>query len=229
MRWFLMVCVFCLSTVMAMAQLTVAPTPVPVPLSYGFSNSVIDHNGRVLVFDAIYSYPPILDVQPVAVRFTPTVTTHVTVIESNASSNKDARYDGMFQVVGVGRYAVYAIITNYTVAGNSFQGAASTTRQLVALGASFPTLPSVDIPLGDTVKVSAVGDDGAPDEIAVVPNVVRPLMAGSSAGSAGSAGTIAIVHPLPPTPPQQRTVQMYTFDGKSTSFTALPPVTLSNP
>ena len=217
MRWCLIVFVFSLSAVVAMAQVAVAPAPIPI--SYGFSNSAIDHNGRVLIFDTTYSYTPLLDVQLIPVRFPPTVTTRVTVIASDASGKQDSQYDGIFEVVGVGRYAVYAIITNYAIVSASGQSPVSPTRQLVALGPSFPTLPSVDIPLTATAKVSAVGDVGAPDTIAVVPNVITPLLAVST-------GTVL---PLPPTPVQPRTVQMYTFDGKSQAFTALPPVVLSNP
>jgi hypothetical protein len=215
MRWFAIVLVFSVSAIAAMAQVAVAP--VPVPISYGFSNSVIDHNGRVLVFDAMYSYPPLLDIQAIPVRFPPIVTTQVTVIATDAKSTQNSQYQGTFQVVGVGRYAVYAIVTNYTIVANPVQAPTSITRQLVALGPSFPTLPSIDVPFDVNIKVSAVGDDGAPDTIALVPNVVTPLLAGST-------GTVL---PLPPVPSQPRTVQMYVSDGNF--LKALPPVVLSNP
>jgi hypothetical protein len=192
------------------------------PVFYGFSSSVIDHNGRLLVFDASYLYPPTLTMQAIPVRFPPTVRTRVTVIESDASNKLDAQYDGTFQVIGVGRYAVYAIITNYAVAATPVvatpvQAPTSVTRQLVALGPSFPTLPSIDVPLQTDAKVSAVGDNGELDTITLVDNVVRPLVAVST-------GTVS---PVPPILTQPRTVQMFRSDGKS--FKALPPVALSNP
>ena len=215
MRWFAIVLAFFVSATVAMAQVAVAP--VPVPISYGFSNSAIDHNGRVLVFDAMYSYPPLLDVQAIPVRFPPIVTTRVTVIASDANSKQESQYQGTFQVVGVGRYAVYAIVTNYAIVATAGQAPTSITRQLVALGPSFPTLPSIDVPFNASVKISAVGDDGAPDTIAFVPNVLTPLVAGST-------GTI---QPLPSIPTQPRTLQMYLCDGNS--FKALTPVVLSNP
>jgi len=210
MRLIAVVSVVCLVAVAAGAQV------VPVaPVFYGFRNSVIDHNGRVVVFDVSYLYPPVLAVDAIPVRFPPTLTTRVTVIESSAAARKqDAQYEGTFQVVGVGRYAVYAIITNYPISTLLPQAAPSITRQLVAIGPSFPTLPSVDIPLQSDVKVSPVGDDGVLDTIAFVDNTITPLL-GVATGS---------VEPLPPTPVQRRTVQMYQSDGKS--FNALPVVTL---
>lgn len=214
MRWSAVLLTVFLSAAVGFAQ-------IAQPITYGFSNSVIDHNGRVLVFDGSYLYtpPPVKDVvQPVAIpiAFPPTVRTQVTIIEADASSKQSAEYDGNFQIVGVGRYAVYAIVTNYSAAASSGQ-APTSTRQLVALGAAFPTLPSIDVPSGTDVKISAVGDDGALDTIAFMPIVITPLAIGST----------GIVLPVPPTPTLQRTVQMYRSDGKS--FTTLPPVTIPNP
>jgi hypothetical protein len=212
MRWFAIVLTIVFSAIAVMGQMA--------PVFYGFSNSVIDHNGRLLIFDASYLYPPTLTMQAIPVRFPPTVRTRVTVIESDASSKRDAQYDGTFQVIGVGRYAVYAIITNYAFVATPVQAPqapTSMTRQLVALGPSFPTLPSVDVPLQTDAKVSAVGDNGELDTITLVDNVVRPLMAVST-------GTVS---PVPPLPAQPRTVQMFRSDGKS--FKALPPVVLSSP
>jgi hypothetical protein len=171
-----------------------------------------------VVLDASYLYPPVMDVQPLPVRFPPIVRTHVTVIENDASKKQDAQFDGTFQVVGVGRYAVYAIITNYaTTASTAVPAPTTFTRQLVAIGPAFPTLPPIDVPAQTDVKISAVGDDSAPDTIVFVPYVITPLVAVST-------GTVL---PVPPVPPQPRTVQVYRSDGKS--FTPLPPVTISNP
>jgi hypothetical protein len=210
MRWFAaIVLVVGFSAIAAIAQIA--------PISYGFSSSSIDHNGRVLIFEGTYLYPPMPPVQPLAVRFPPKVTTQVSVIESDASSKADSQYDGIFQVVGVGRYAVYAIVTDYSIGVTTPQGSTSVTRRLVALGPLFPALPSVDVPLQADVKVSAVGDDGAPDTIAFIGNVPTPVIA-TATGTMG---------PLPSIPTQPRIVQMLRSDGKS--FTPLPPITVSNP
>src|SRR5438309_1479930 len=101
MRLIGIVSVVCLVAFAAAAQVV----PVAAPVFYGFRNSVIDHNGRVVVFDASYIYPPALAVDAIPVRFPPTVTTRVTVIESSAAIKHDAQYEGTFQIVGVGRYA----------------------------------------------------------------------------------------------------------------------------
>src|SRR5207245_1812456 len=54
-----------------------------------------------------------------------------------------------------------------------------TGRWLVPLGPSFPNFPSLEVPSQAEVKVSAVGDDGAPDTIAFVdipssPRILEP-------------------------------------------------------
>src|SRR5438445_136791 len=162
MRFIAVALIICSVTVTAVAQVG---APTFAPAFYGFRNSVIDHNGRVLVFDSRYAYPVVrAGVDAMPVRFPPTVTTRVTVIESNAASKQDAQYEGSFQVVGVGRYAVYAIVTTYPSIAASPLAPVSISRQLVAIGtSSFPTLTSIDIPLQSDVKVSVVGDGKEPD------------------------------------------------------------------
>ena len=215
MRWSAVLLIVFLSAAVGFAQ-------IAQPISYGFSSSVIDHNGRVLVFDGSYLYtlPPVKDVvQPVAIpiAYPPTVRTQVTIIEADASSKQSAEYEGSFQIVGVGRYAVYAIVTNYSAATSSGQ-APTSTRQLVALGPVFPTLPSIDVPWGTDVKISAVGDDSAPDTIAFLPGVITPL-------AVSSTGTVL---PVPPTPNLQRKVQIYRYNGGN-SFSGPSTVTIPNP
>ena len=66
---------------------TVVGTPVAAglaPIPYGFSNSVIDHNGRLLLFSVTYEYPTLTPGQATPVRFPPTVKTRVTIIDGNA-------------------------------------------------------------------------------------------------------------------------------------------------
>src|SRR5207253_10375207 len=114
------------------------PVLVPpiAPVPYGFNNSVIDHNGRLLIFDVTYQYPSLSPGQPVVFRVPPTVKTRVTIIENDGISKHDSTYNGSFQVVDAGRYAVYAIVTDYAVSGTSIQAPTVITRRLVALGSS---------------------------------------------------------------------------------------------
>jgi hypothetical protein len=211
MRSITVVLIVCLTAIVAAAQV-VAPV---APVSYTFRNSVIDHNGRVVLFDGIYVYTPVRAVDVIPVRLPPTVKTRVTVIEPDASAKRDAQYDGTFQVVGTGRYAVYAIITTYAT---TLEAALSLTRQLIAIGPAFPTLPSIDVPLQSDVKVSAVGDDGDADTIVVVDNVLPVPVVGVATGT---------VAPLPPMPVQPPTVRIFRSDGKS--INALTPMVLSTP
>ena len=79
--------------IMGYAQIGgVVVTPVPpvaVLPSYGYSTSAIDHNGNVLVFDMIYSYPvPIPAPTPgqSPIPQPPTVKTRVTVVTGNEAT-----------------------------------------------------------------------------------------------------------------------------------------------
>ena len=191
--------------------------PPIAPIPYGFSNSVIDHKGRLLIFDVTYEYPTLAPGQAVPFRFPPTVKTRVTIIENDGTTKHDSTYSGTFQVVGTGRYAVYAIVTDYGVSGTSMQAPIMITRRLVALGLPFPTLPSIDVSTQAQVKVSAVGDDGAPDMIATVDSAPVPVMLPPT----------GIMAPMPSIPGQPRMLQMFQFDG--TSFKPVTPTPVPVP
>jgi hypothetical protein len=214
MKWFAIVLFLCVTALPAAAQAedptsgaaAAGPAPAyPNRLPYGYSNSVIDQKGRLLVFDVTYEYPPVPAgvAPPGALRFPPTMKTVVTIIDSDGSTKRDSQYSGAFQVVGVGRYAVYAVLTDYS--NTSAPAPTGITRRLVALGPSFPTLPSVDVTGEVQVRVSAVGDDGAPDMIALVDSPPIPVMLAPMDG----------ISPLAATPTRQRTVGMFQSDGTS--------------
>jgi len=225
MQWFLAVFILLLAANTAAAQVddpsdglvggTAVVVPPIAPIPYGFSNSVIDHNGRLWIVDVTYEYPPAL---PNGFRPPLTRTTRVTVIEGDATTKRTAQFSGAFQIVGVGRQAVYAIVSDYA----TFPSAPSaqpvipamlTGRWLVPLGPSFPNFPSLEVPSQAEVKVSAVGDDGAPDTIAFVdipssPRILEPT---------GVVIPTAI-------PTRLRTVQMFQSDGKSFTPLTLSPI-----
>src|SRR5262249_55391563 len=160
-----------------------------------------------LIFDVTYLYPLVAPDQPIALRF-PATTTHVTIIENDGNTKHDGQYNGFFQVTGVGRYAVYALVNDYVASATPTQ-APTFLRRLVALGPLFPTLPSVDVPFQAQVKVSAVGDDSALDAIAVVDNRPNPPILAPAETT------------MPSIPIRVRTVQMFQSDGKS--FKAVTP------
>src|SRR5262249_7343284 len=139
------------------------------------------------------------------------------MIAADATSKRDSQYDGSFQVVGVGRYAVYALVTNYPIDTMSAPASISITRRLVALGSSFPALPSIDVPLQADVKVSANGDDGALDTIALIDTMPSPVILVPT-------GTVM---PAPSSPLPVRTVQMFQSDGAS--FKSLTPTSIVVP
>jgi len=179
--------------------------PPIAPIPYGLSNSVIDQKGRLLIFDVSFDYPSLSSGQPIAFRLPPTTKTKVTIIDSDGTTKHDSTYSGSFQVVGTGRYAVYAIVTDNAVSGTSTQVPLVITRRLVAVGLPFPTLPAVDLAAQAQVKISAVSDGAAPDVIATVNSSPVPVV----------LPPMGIMGPLPSMPVQARTVQMFQFDGTS--------------
>jgi hypothetical protein len=211
MRLFAILFVILFAAITSAAQIASFPAQVAsFPVAYGFSNSVIGHDGALWIFDATYQYPPptLMSAQAIPVRFPPIVTTHITMVDSKGNKLDAPPHSGTFYVAGVGRYAVYAIITDYVVNTTGTQTPVTYTRTLVALGPAFPTtMPSIPVPMQADVKVSAVGDDSAPDEIVFIDREITPLMLGlvTQAGDATSVTPMA----------QPRTVQMIQSDGKS--------------
>ena len=208
MRWLIALFSVFLIAGAAAAQVQVGQV---APIPYGFSNSVIDRAGRLVLFDITYDYPPVMAGRPIPVAFPPTMKTRVTIVGSDGIGKSDAQYEGAFQVVGVGRYAVYVLVNEYGFATTSTQTSIVFTRRLVALGPAFPMLPSLDVPIRADVRVSPVGDDGAPDSIAFVDSPATPVIL-------RPADAVAA---MPAVATQPRTVQMFTSDGKS--FTPLTP------
>src|SRR5260370_2989702 len=219
MHWFAVVFIVFVMASTAAAQVNEAAvgagvTGIAVPVShiariaYSFNNSVIDHTGRLLKFEVTYKYAAVPMGQPVGMRYPPTAMTHVTVIDSDGITKHDAgQFNGTFQVVGVGRHAVYAIVNDYSSA--TLQAPTSIMRSLFAFGPSFPPsnpstpVPSIALPWQSEVKVSAVRDDVAvPDTIVVVNNVITPPIL-------APPGTMA---PGVSIPVRHRTAQMFQSD-----------------
>src|SRR5438046_1425916 len=172
MRWFLAVFILFLAANTAKAQVddpavsVVNVIPIPT-IPSGAGNSVIDHNGRLFIFDVTFENTMILTTEGVY-RFARSAKTRVTVIESDGTTKRDGQYNGSFQIAGVGRYAVYAIVNDYAFSTATSQTPVPITiaRRLVALGPAFPTLPSLDVPLSPDVTASAVGNVGNTDRLA---------------------------------------------------------------
>jgi hypothetical protein len=181
----------------------------PSIVPFGASNSIIDQNGNLIIFDVSYTYPPTAN-QSSPVRFPPIAKTHVTVIAITATGTPTITpktsfdYDGALQVVGVGRRAVYAIVSTTTatvtplaapgqvptsiVSGGAAGAGAITVpivpvpftvnRRLVALNTvagSLPaSLPSIDTLGGADVKISTDADTGTLDTIALIDSPFSP-------------------------------------------------------
>ena len=192
-RLIVMLIVLCMASVVYAQVRGGVPAPfpgvAPVPF-YGPSTSVIDRNGNLLVFDALYSYPTPMPAQPVILQPTP-AKTRVTVITTDGTAKPPVEYDGAFQVVGAGWYAVYAIVNAY-VAGPT---AVPPTRRLLAFnvvaGVPLSPLPAIDVPLRAEVQLSAARDSSGSDLISFVDPLSDPLILAPTAGTAPIARRFA--------------------------------------
>src|SRR4051812_23283583 len=69
------------------------------------SNSVMDHDGNLLIFETSVGSTILATLQG-------SVKTHIAVVSSDGKTKNGYDYNGSFQVVGVGQNAVYAIVTS---------------------------------------------------------------------------------------------------------------------
>jgi len=177
---------------------TALPVPIPLPPVFsGFSNSVIDHSGNVLIFDNAY---PVL----VATSLSP-AKTHVTVISSDGKTKGRYDYDGSMQILGVGDNAVYAFVNGFVPSMTAPIGS-TITRRLVALRviagslpATLPSLPSIELSGNEDVKLSAGSGAAGMDTIATIQSIFLPVVVGT-------------VSPISTT---NHTVRLFTCDGTS--------------
>jgi hypothetical protein len=174
---------------------TALPMPIPLPPIFSsFSNSVIDHNGNLLIFDNAY---PVL----VATSLSP-AKTHVTVISSDGKTQNRFDYDGSMQILGVGENAVYAFVNGFVPSMTAPIGS-TVTRRLVALhvddaGTLPATLPSLELSGNEDVKLSAGGSATAPDTIATIQSIFPPI----------ALGTVS------PISTSKHIIRLFTCDGK---------------
>jgi hypothetical protein len=183
-------------------------TRTSAPVSFGFSNSVVDLNGNVLIFDE--SFSGLGTATPTSL----TEQTHVIVVSSDGKNVNGYNYNGSFAVLGVGQNAVYALVTTFTLASTTSAGTTTTTpvytRQLVALhvqgGALTPStnLPLINVASNQDVRLSLAVGVGQPDTIALISgnSVILPPILG-------------IASPVAGTP---HMVSLYTYNG-GTAFT----------
>ena len=157
------------------------------------SMSVIDHNGNLLVFDTVNLALAPLPRRPGILPIPAAIKTRLTVIPSTGGKMPPVELDGLYQVLGVGRYAVYLIANTYTVNGvDSSAGsrpiAVSLNRRLVAInliaGIPLRPLPVVDIPSRAEVKLSVPRDIGFADTIAFVEGAISPMILAPTAAPA---------------------------------------------
>lgn len=171
------VCIVLMVSTVGFGQVVVSsggiavPSPVPLPPIFsGFSNSVIDSAGNILIFDNSFAVPIVVSMPTFAQK------THLTVISSDGKTVKGYDYDGSFQVLGIGRSAVYAIVNTFGT--TSITQPVTVTRKLVAFRVSQGALSlpqaSLDVPYSDDVKMSAGTGDKGLDTIAFISGAQLP-------------------------------------------------------
>jgi len=154
------------------------------PVAFGFSNSVVDLNGNVLIFDE--SFPLAVPGGAAAPTFLPPQT-HVIVVAPDGTVTGNY-YPGSFQILGVGQNGVYASVNTFTFATTSTGTIATPvfTRQIVVLhvgiGDLLPTtLPAITVGSNQDAKLSLAVGQGMPDTIALVSGntfILPPILAG---------------------------------------------------
>jgi hypothetical protein len=215
--------------VLLVATVSVFGQVVSVPYSYTASTSAVDTHGNLIVFDTTYSVSVLqagtvtgnpgssgpsqgtvnIPVAPLPIRQV-MPTTKVTIIPGGTGQPILRKYSATFEVIGTGKWALYAIATAYSVTNNQV---VTGPRKVVAMdaGASGTGLPtdlsgflSTELNPGE-VKLTASGGS-APDTIF---NIESPTYYSIGMGS-----------PLPPIaiPVKARIARTITFDG--TRFTS---------
>ena len=158
---------------------------------YAPSGSILDNYGNLIVFDFIYSYPPIMTGQTTPVRIPTIPRTRVIVVPPGGGTVVTKEYSATFQIIWAGQWAVYAIGTVYALTSNN---QLTSTRSLVAMdvgvgGAKLPAdysgFPSTALPTRGDAKL-ARSYDGSPDAIYSVQPVNPPIM------TLGSASPVAL-------------------------------------
>ena len=168
--------------------IVVPPIAVPpVPVSFDRSNSIIDQNGNVLIFDSVFS--GIFAGAPVPSTPAPK---NVTVITADGKTVNGYSYPGSFQILGVGHNAVYALVGSVSVTASQ----PVVSRKLMALrvvaGTLPATLPWIDVPMNQDVKLSAGTGAGESDTIALISGVSFVLELPGGTASASNPHTVSL-------------------------------------
>jgi hypothetical protein len=183
-------------------------------LSSSPTTSIADQSGNVIVFDVMYNFtppPPVITgtrVDLPRIRFSPK--TRVSVITRNGQALTPREYSAIFQIVGAGRNAVYAVVIPFPAEGQL--RVLSSNPRLIAL--NFGNTGLVDLPadvsgfrspadfdVRGPVQLVAPSEGAADTLFAVDPNV------GVFTGGTGTAPSIT------------RFVRYVNFDGANFSAT----------
>jgi hypothetical protein len=218
MRHFLTILVLLFASVSLFGQI------VNMPFSYTASSSAVDAHGNLIIFDTTYSITVVpagtvtvgagsSGPAPGAVNLPVTSlpirqvlpNTRVTVVPGGVGQPISKQYAATFEVIGTGKWALYASAAGYTMSNNQVITGA---RKLIAIdaGTSGTALPTdfsgflnADLNPGDVKLTASTGS--APDRISNIElTQYYPIGFGS---------------PLPPTaiPVKARMARTITFDG----------------
>ena len=153
MRHFLTIVFLLFATVSLCGQI------VNMPFSYTASNSAVDAHGNLIIFDTTYSIT-VVPAGPVTVggsggpspgtvnvpvpslpirQVLPNI--RVTVVPGGTGQPISKQYPATFEVIGTGKWALYASASGYTISNNQV---ITGTRKLIAIdaGTSGTALPT---------------------------------------------------------------------------------------
>jgi hypothetical protein len=129
MKQVMLILVYVILAKVSFAQMTAMPgvggagdtvTGAVFPGPVGGTTSVADQSGNVIVFDQMYSYTtphPVRGTRSEPVRVIYAPKTRVTVITKNGQFLTPREYPAVFQIIGIGRFAVYLAATLYSTDG----------------------------------------------------------------------------------------------------------------
>jgi hypothetical protein len=204
--------------VSAAAQVVgVVPIPLPpVPVT-GLAGTVIDQNGNLLVFETRYTFPAGTNLNSRILRVSPTPTTRITPVLASGTAGTAREYAGVtLQVVGVGRWGVYAILTAISTDQNN---RTLVTRRLAVInaGVSGTSLPDNANGFVSTELAPNVGQidvarspDQSPDTLYAAVSSYPVVLLTPNVGT------------FPPAPGSGRKVTIYKYAGGQFSSADVP-------
>jgi hypothetical protein len=184
------------------------PGVAGLPIFYGPSTTATDRDGNLYVFDVQYSYATPTDgTLTRAIRVPVSIKSRVIVIPLRGSNVIGPWEDVVYQLIGTGNHAVYAIVTPFGIS-TTRPGTAAKTELVAFPGAGAPVKTPLQF-VGNVQFTASVDTD--PDVLSIAEYGITTLLQ--------PAGTAA--------PLRQRRAQIIRYD-QTLGFQVSEPVVIPN-